>query len=154
MKTNLKMFQNWWKNTTNERRANADVDIDSNLFLFQRQQRFDFFVLSSKTIKTMKSFNINLWSRTKKVHVEISSTSKQRKFMNKKKKRILIAYLFRKIEIQNRQVDFRRIRKIRKIRKICSIVVKIHDIIDRSRQNKIDDFWNHHFLNESFASNQ
>ena len=36
IKTNLKMFQNWWKNTINERRANVDVDIDSNLFLFQR----------------------------------------------------------------------------------------------------------------------
>ena len=63
------------------------------------------------------------------MHVEISSTSKQKKFMNKKK-RIFIAYLFRKIEIQNKQIDFRRIRKIRKIQKICSIVVKIHDIID------------------------
>ena len=60
--------------------------------------------------------------------------------MNKKEKRIFIAYLFRKIEIQNKQIDFRRIRKIRKIRKICSIVVKIHDIIDRNRRNKIDDF--------------
>ena len=44
----------------NERRANANVDIDSNLFLFQRQQKFDFFVLSFKTIKTIKSFNINI----------------------------------------------------------------------------------------------
>ena len=34
MKTNLKMFQNWWKNTINERRANVNVDIDWNLFLF------------------------------------------------------------------------------------------------------------------------
>ena len=60
--------------------------------------------------------------------------------MNKKKERIFIAYLFRKIEIQNEQIDFERIRKIRKIRKICSIVVEIYDIIDRNRRNKIDNF--------------
>ena len=29
----------------NERRENVNVDIDSNLFLFQRQQKFNFFVL-------------------------------------------------------------------------------------------------------------
>ena len=80
MKTNLRMFQNWWKNTMSERRASADVDIDSNLFLFQRQQRFDFFVLSFKTIKTMRSFNINIWSRTKK--------SARRNFINVKTKKI------------------------------------------------------------------
>ena len=73
------------------------------------------------------------------MHVEISSTSKQKKFMNKKK-RIFIEYLFRKIEIQNEQVEYRRIRKIRKIRRICSIVVEIHDFIDRNFRNKIDDF--------------
>ena len=60
--------------------------------------------------------------------------------MNRKKERIFIAYLFRKIEIQNEQVDFRRIREVRRIRRICSIVVEIHDIIDRNRRNKIDDF--------------
>ena len=80
MKTNLKMFQNWWKNTMNEYRANANVDIDSNLFLFQRQQKFDFFVLFFKTIKTMKSFNINIWSRTKK--------SARKNFINVKTKKI------------------------------------------------------------------
>ena len=44
----------------NEYRVNVNVDVDSNLFLFQRQQKFDFFVLSFKTIKTIKLFNINI----------------------------------------------------------------------------------------------
>ena len=86
MKTNLRMFQNWWKNTMNERRANANVDIDSNLLLLQRQQWFDFFVLSSKTIKTMKSFNINIWSLTKKNARKNFINIKTKKIYEQKKK--------------------------------------------------------------------
>ena len=46
------------------------------IILFQRQQWFDFFVLSSKTIKTMNSLNINIWSRTKKINKFQTSNTK------------------------------------------------------------------------------
>ena len=69
MRMSLKMFQIWWKNTISVHRASVSDVIDSKLLiLLQCQQWFDLFVLSSKTIKTIKSLNINIWSRTRKVN--------------------------------------------------------------------------------------
>ena len=84
MKMNLKMFQIWWKNTMSVRRANVNDVIDSKLLiLLQCQQWFDLFVLSFKTIKTMKSFNINIWFRTRKVNK--LHTSNKKNLWTKKK---------------------------------------------------------------------